>query len=165
MTNDNAPTTVILRKRYNFSVITLSAVRVLRKGGGLSLIEAARLITTLRRKGTAVARMPAIGDFTTFVRDLEDAGIWARRHAVQYRRFHPVEFEDWRIGMEFWVGSACEFPYRVTDVGTRTITAIHLNRPHDPSWYNGPPYAVPEIVFDENDLEVCYLEKPEGWME
>jgi hypothetical protein len=25
----------------------------------------------------------------------------------------------------------------------------------DPSWYNGPPYAVAECVFDEYDQEGC----------
>ena len=26
----------------------------------------------------------------------------------------------------------------------------------DPSWLNGPPYAVAEVVFDEDDLADCY---------
>ena len=33
--------------------------------------------------------------------------------------------------------------------------AIKLDK-DDPSWYSGPPYAVPEFVFDEYDLEGTY---------
>lgn len=73
-------------------------------------------------------------------------------------RDYPVPFETWKIGMEFWTGST---HWRVTDVGSRTISAVRLDRNRDPSWYNGPPYAVLEHVIDENDLQVCTLEKPE----
>jgi hypothetical protein len=45
--------------------------------------------------------------------------------------------------------------WRCTDVGTRTIAAIKLDMDHDPSWYNGPPYAVAESVFDEDGFEGC----------
>ncbi|MHB8535666.1 MAG: hypothetical protein ACYDBW_09500 [Sulfuricaulis sp.] len=34
----------------------------------------------------------------------------------------------------------------------RQITVIE----DDPSWLNGPPYAVTETVFDEDDIETCY---------
>jgi hypothetical protein len=37
------------------------------------------------------------------------------------------------------------------------IVAIKLNHDDDPSWYNGPPYAVAELVFDEYDMEACSL--------
>ena len=30
--------------------------------------------------------------------------------------------------------------------------------PEDVSWYNGPPYAVAETVFDEYDLGGCQLD-------
>jgi hypothetical protein len=46
-------------------------------------------------------------------------------------------------------------PRRCTDVGKRTIAAIRLNHDDDPAWYNGPPYAVVESVFDEFDIEGC----------
>ena len=39
--------------------------------------------------------------------------------------------------------------WRGTDVGTRVITAICLDDHADPSWLNGPPYAVVEAVFGE----------------
>lgn len=55
---------------------------------------------------------------------------------------------DFRIGTEF---SSATGRWRCTDVGTRVIVAIKLDR-DDAAWLLGPPYAVPEQVFDENDL-------------
>ena len=64
-----------------------------------------------------------------------------------------MRHSDFKIGMKFTtVGS--DAVYRVTDIGTRTIVAIRLDASDD-SWYNGPPYAVCEIVFDEYEIEVC----------
>jgi len=61
--------------------------------------------------------------------------------------------QDFKIGQEFTCGSR---RWRCTDVGTRTICAIDLTEhPDDPSWYNGPPYAVVEDVFDEYDFPGC----------
>jgi hypothetical protein len=57
---------------------------------------------------------------------------------------------DFKIGLEFLSGSG---RWRCTDVGKRTIIAIRLDHDNDPSWYNGPPYAVAEFVFDEYDIE------------
>ncbi len=89
-----------------------------------------------------------------------------------------MRHEDFRIGTEFWttIGTWC-----CTDVGTRTIVAIKLGPREigsiqtgdgrdrhqimvvedDPSWLNGPPYAVAETVFDEDDIEVCYPTRAE----
>jgi hypothetical protein len=64
----------------------------------------------------------------------------------------PMKHSDFRIGCEFLSGSG---RWRCTDVGKRTITAIRLNHDDDPAWYNGPPYAVAESVFDEDDIEGC----------
>ena len=63
-----------------------------------------------------------------------------------------MKHSDFAIGSEFInaVGR-----WRCTDVGTRTIAAIRLDLDHDPSWYNGPPYAVVESVFDEDGVEGC----------
>lgn len=63
-----------------------------------------------------------------------------------------MRHEAFKIGMEFECGS---HPWRCTDLGTRTVIAIPLEHPEDPSWYNGPPYAVAEQVFDEYDMAVC----------
>jgi hypothetical protein len=77
---------------------------------------------------------------------------------------------DFRIGAEFQCGGRL---WRCTDVGTRTIVAISIYRVArvgvSPSlrrtlsgaeaeaegWFRGPPYAVAESVFDENDIEGC----------
>jgi len=47
--------------------------------------------------------------------------------------------------------------WRCSDVGSRVIVAICLEHDDDPSWYNGPPYAVAECVFDEYDMEGCVV--------
>lgn len=78
---------------------------------------------------------------------------------------------DFEIGTEFYTTAG---KWRCTDVGSRTIIAIKLG-PHeiasldteqgtvtkslqdDEGWLNGPPYAVAELVFDENDLGGCQL--------
>jgi len=78
------------------------------------------------------------------------------------------------IGREFWCGGK---RWRCTDIGTRVVVAICLE-PHevvnvlssepkrevrsmtdDATWFNGPPYAVPETVFDEYDMPGCSLER------
>jgi hypothetical protein len=60
---------------------------------------------------------------------------------------------DFSIGCEFTCGGR---HWRCTDIGTRVIVAVCLDdHPDDPSWYNGPPYAVTEHIFDENDLGGC----------
>ncbi len=77
---------------------------------------------------------------------------------------------------KFWIG--CEFRcgdrlYRCTDVGTRTLIAICIdpvdfNGTEGPrrlsraeaerqGWFNGPPFASAELVFDEYDLPVCHI--------
>lgn len=63
-----------------------------------------------------------------------------------------MEHGDFVIGQSFWTATG---EWRYTDIGIRTITAIKLDRPDDPSWYNGPPYAVVEHVFDEYDFVGC----------
>jgi hypothetical protein len=77
---------------------------------------------------------------------------------------------DFTIGGTFQCG---EGEWRCTDIGTRTIIAIRIdsvsvgsNKPElrrtleraaaeAESWFNGPPYAVAEQVFDEYDIEGC----------
>ncbi len=81
---------------------------------------------------------------------------------------------DFYIGREFWTETG---RWRCTDVGTRTICAISLESREivtlrddetqlrqiasDPSWFNGPPYAVAESVFDETDFGALYASKAE----
>jgi hypothetical protein len=63
-----------------------------------------------------------------------------------------MKHANFRIGCEFLTGSG---RWRCTEVGKRTIAAIRLNHDDDPSWYNGPPYAVVEHTFDEDSIEGC----------
>jgi hypothetical protein len=54
-----------------------------------------------------------------------------------------MRHEQFHICLEFMTATG----RRCTDVGTRTVIAIKLDRPVDPSWYDGPAY----------DLEACWL--------
>jgi hypothetical protein len=66
-----------------------------------------------------------------------------------------MKHSDFKIGMDFFTASG---PWRVTDVGTRTIIAIKLDQ-KDERNYNGPPYSIVETVFDEYDFEGCYIKQ------
>lgn len=66
-----------------------------------------------------------------------------------------MEHKDFSIGLEFQMSGK---QYRCTDVGTRIVTAIHLDPNLDPSWFKGPTYAVVEHVIDEDDMEACCIE-------
>ena len=63
-----------------------------------------------------------------------------------------MQIIDFKIGSEFLCG---EKRWRCTDIGTRVVVAICLDSHDDPSWFNGPPFAVPETVFDESDVRSC----------
>jgi hypothetical protein len=63
-----------------------------------------------------------------------------------------MKHSDFKIGTEFLTATG---RWRCTDVGARTIAAIKLDLDHDPGWYNGPPYAVAEHLFDEDGIEDC----------
>ena len=66
-----------------------------------------------------------------------------------------MEHSDFHIGVQFECG---EKLWRCTDVGSRVIVAVCLSdHPNDPSWYNGPPFAVAEFVFDEDSILGCEL--------
>jgi len=83
-----------------------------------------------------------------------------------------MELSDFAIGETFWTHVGA---FRCTDVGTRVVVAVKLGPREigraekvdgelritkriddDPSWLNGPPYAVEEVVFDENELLGCF---------
>ncbi len=65
-----------------------------------------------------------------------------------------MEHREFKIGGYFYCGG---HKWLCTDVGTRTIAALQITPEIEqkPNWLSGPPYAVPEILFDENDLEAC----------
>jgi len=86
--------------------------------------------------------------------------------------------EDFSIGHEFYTASG---KWRCTDIGTRVITAIQVDQvtaskhdgqgeptteivTDDESWFNGPPYAVAEHVFDEYGFGGCSPD-PDGFSE
>jgi NLI interacting factor-like phosphatase len=64
--------------------------------------------------------------------------------------------QDFHIGTEFFTEAG---RWRCTDIGTRAIVAIKVDEVHsdNTTWHTGPPYAVEEHVFDENDLQACFL--------
>lgn len=63
---------------------------------------------------------------------------------------------DFKIGTEFTTAAG---RWRCTDVGSRVVVAIKLDHPEDESWYNGPPYAIVENVFNEYDLPILHIVK------
>jgi hypothetical protein len=66
-----------------------------------------------------------------------------------------MQHSDFRMGCVFTTVDGAKH-WRCTDSGTRVIVAVCLDdHPDDPSWYNGPPYAVAEHVFDEDSQEAC----------
>lgn len=70
-----------------------------------------------------------------------------------------MKVDDFTIGLAFYMSGA---RWRCTDVGKRTVTAIKLDRDHDPSWYDGPPYALLETVIDEDAIPACSLTPEES---
>jgi hypothetical protein len=86
---------------------------------------------------------------------------------------------EFYIGLEFWCGDR---QWRCTDTGTRVVVAIRIDEvtvvvrhgnsseevildhrlAENQGWFNGPPYAVAETVFDETSLEACSREKDNG---
>ena len=64
-----------------------------------------------------------------------------------------MKLNEFEIGKSFIMSGKL---WRCTDIGTRAVIAIKLDHEDDPSWYNGPPYAVMEYVIDEYDLDICY---------
>jgi len=61
-----------------------------------------------------------------------------------------MRHDEFQIGARFRCGGK---DWLCTDVGTRVIVAVLV--PDDPSWLEGPPYALAEDVFDENDIGGC----------
>lgn len=81
--------------------------------------------------------------------------------------------EDIAIGQDFYSDGN---RWRCTDIGTRTVAAIRLDKEALTSFtgastqrtrtllrdeaesaglFNGPPYAVAEVLFDEDSMEGC----------
>ncbi len=85
-----------------------------------------------------------------------------------------MNFADFTVGETFWCGGR---QWRCTDIGRRTVIAIRIDsvtvagaepeqhlsfaEAEAAGWFNGPPYAVAELVFDEDDIEGCTLDDQE----
>jgi len=77
-----------------------------------------------------------------------------------------MNHNQFTLGLDFWSG---HHQWRCTDIGTRVIVAIRLDpvetsqqnltraEAEKEGWFNGPPYAIREMVFDEDDLQNCSL--------
>jgi hypothetical protein len=83
-----------------------------------------------------------------------------------------MTLDEFHIGSPFWCSGR---QWRCTDIGSRVVVAIRIDQTiittiqrgvnsrraigqeeaERTGWFNGPPYAVAEIVFDEDDLEAC----------
>lgn len=67
-----------------------------------------------------------------------------------------MKLSDFHIGLIF---NTCLGRWKCTDVGTRTVTAIHLDDErysNDPRWTEGPPYGLDEQTFNENDIDRAF---------
>ncbi len=71
-----------------------------------------------------------------------------------------MKHSDFKIGTVF--NSCTGQRWQCTDVGSRTILAIELKPELDSSWFVGPPYAVIEVSFDENDMSGVYRNDDEA---
>jgi hypothetical protein len=98
--------------------------------------------------------------------------LYLAAEAKRVARFggYAMKVEEFVVGEDFWCGDQ---RYRCTDIGTRTIVAIRVdsvevagntperrrtlshNEAEAEGWFNGPPYAVAEHVFDEYEQEGC----------
>ena len=84
----------------------------------------------------------------------------------------PMKHSDFQIGCEF---TTLVGRWRCTDIGTRVVVAIRMDLVETRTiidghpvrryltqeeaelegWFNGPPYALPEVVFDEDRMVEC----------
>jgi len=71
-----------------------------------------------------------------------------------------MKHQDFKIGTLFQTCTGQR--WRCTDVGQRTILAIELEPGLDEAWFVGPPYAIPEVVFSERDIERAYRDEIEA---
>ncbi len=67
-----------------------------------------------------------------------------------------MKMHEFRIGLKFYPEAGKS---QCTDVGSRVVVALKTDE-NDQTWLSGSPFAVPEVVFDEYDIEGCSLEPP-----
>lgn len=69
-----------------------------------------------------------------------------------------MKHRDFSIGLVFHTALG---RWKCTDVGQRTIVAIHLDDeryPNEPRWTDGPPYGLREQVFNEHDQHGAFVD-------
>jgi hypothetical protein len=71
-----------------------------------------------------------------------------------------MKHSDFAIGTEFETCTGQR--WRCTDVGQRSIVAIELRPDLEEAWFRGPPYPVPEVVFDEQDIARAFRSHDEA---
>jgi hypothetical protein len=117
------------------------------------------------------------GDGEARLNSSSGAGPSVGRATIGERLRDHMELSDFVIGETFWTHAGA---FRCTDIGTRVVVAVKLGPREigraekvdgelritkriddDPSWLNGPPYAVEEVVFDENELLGCFRTEAE----
>jgi hypothetical protein len=62
-----------------------------------------------------------------------------------------MKYNEFKIGSFFKSNTGL---WLCTDIGTRVIVAIKKTA----DWMTGPPYALEETVFDEDEQQACSLE-------
>lgn len=73
-----------------------------------------------------------------------------------------MNYEDFKIGERFWMGGD---EWQCMDLATQHILAVKI-MPHiraDPSWLNGPPFAVALSALDAQSWINCYRTEIEMW--
>ena len=78
-----------------------------------------------------------------------------------------MKLSDFVIGEDFLTAIG---PWRCTDIGSRTITAVRWPDPRQAPrehaqrelWLAGPPYVLPEVVFDEKEMALAYRSQEEA---
>jgi hypothetical protein len=123
---------------------------------GIEDLEA-RLVVLIER-----LRRPHETDRQAWLRGL--AELAAYETSSQAKTMQHAEFE---IGMEFTTQEGGR-RWRVTDVGTRVVTAIRIDQvessrgclmsfaeAEEAGWFRGPPYALAERIFAECDQPAC----------
>lgn len=115
----------------------------------LTDIEKALLSRGIGRTSKKLDALPETAENWSDAQLIEALG----RHLLAPNAGRLAGHLDWlEIGGHFMCGEA---EWQVTDIGSRTLAAVKIEDKErsDPSWLAGPPYAIAEFVFDEDDFE------------
>ena len=132
---------------------------------GIEALEA-RLFRVIER-----LRAPHVNDRQAWLRGLAELAAYEACASRQLRsadsQVKTMEHSEFEIGMEFTTEEGRR-RWRVTDVGTRVVTAIRVDQVESSrgclmsfveadqaGWFRGPPYALAEQIFAECDQPAC----------